>query len=340
MRKSTLALVVTNALLFAAGVGLLLRKAPQEQYAHQQAPHQSPISNQPVLPPLSYKISDPKPSYLNYKKTVAKMKEWAREAPELSEVFSYGKSSDGEELYCIKLSNKRVGKTAERPRVLITACIHGNEPLAASTVMWYIGAMLDQYGKENEFTALMDSREVYFVPVVSPDSYPNSRFVDGVDPNRNFPTASNPGVKSAPPVAALQELFMSVKPAAVISGHTWGRVYLVPPGDRMENSPRHEDYERVVGKMAKLSGYRWMRACDMYKKNGGLNNPPVKTIAGVPIYGSEVDWYERHGSFSVVMEFGTHQRVPSDQDIRVEFEHTFRAFLHFLREAPLAAKKA
>ena len=33
----------------------------------------------------------------------------------------------------------------DKPKVLITACIHGNEPLATATVMWYIGNMLQNY---------------------------------------------------------------------------------------------------------------------------------------------------------------------------------------------------
>lgn len=87
--------------------------------------------------------------------------------------------------------------------------------------------------------------------------------------------------------------------------------------------------------MSELSGYRNMRACDMYGNNG-LNNPPIeKDQYGTPIYGSEVDWYYRNGSFAIVCEFGKHQRVPTDEDTRAEFNLTFTSALHFIREAPL-----
>jgi hypothetical protein len=224
---------------------------------------------------------------------------------------------------------------------LITACIHGNEPWSTATMMWYIGDLLQKYNTDLKIKDLLDSREIYFIPVVSPDSYPHSRHVDGVDPNRNFYETSDK--KSVKPVACLQNFFLEIKPNAVLSGHTWGRVYLIPYGDRMENCPDHQEYVKIVGKMSELSDYRYIRACDMYKGNGKLNNPPIRTYGKnlndykvmMPIYGTELDWYYKNGSFPVVMEFGTHQRKPTNEEIEYEFEKTYAAVVYFLHEAPL-----
>jgi hypothetical protein len=76
--------------------------------------------------------------------------------------------------------------------------------------------------------------------------------------------------------------------------------------------------------MGSLSRYRVQRACEMYNR---------------PIYGTEVDWYYRGGAFAIVMEFGTHQRVPSQSDIDSEFQRTFKAVLYFIKEAPLVEIK-
>lgn len=155
---------------------------------------------------------------------------------------------------------------------------------------------------------------------------------------RDFPSPSRPDHVSVYPVAAIQRLAMKIKPNAVISGHTWGRVYLTPYGDKMPHQENKDDYDRIVGQMAKQSGYRMMRACDMYK-TGGLNNPPIRVMGegeyGLPINGTEVDWYYRNGSFSIVMEFGTHQRIPTTAETKFEFEKTWSAFLHFVKEGPL-----
>ncbi len=285
-------------------------------------------------------ISNPQPSYLDYPKIIDQLKKWNKEVGEITEIGSYGKSSKGLELYYIRLTNTKIKE--DKPKVLITACIHGNEPLATATVMWYIGNMLQNYILNDKIKKLFDTRDVYFIPVVSPDSYPKSRYVDGVDPNRNFPKINEPNQKSVAPVGFLMEFFKKIKPKAVISSHTWGRVFLIPFGDTMEDSKDHDSYVKIIGDMAKLSKYRYIKASDMYLGNGGLNNPPIRAMGlsydeykySVPIYGTELDWYYRNGAFATVMEFGTHQRIPSDLDIKTEFDMTYEAFLYFLEEAP------
>lgn len=366
MRPATAILVGLNLMLFTVGIGLYIHKGnvvktPPPIVQQQPENPVSPIPPDVVKPPISFTIASPRPSYMNYAATVAKLKEWNNQAPELTEVGTYGKTSRGQDIYYLRIYNKR--NTGEKPRVLLTACIHGNEPLASSTVMWWTGTMLESYSKDESIRKLLDERDIYIVPVVSPDSYPSSRHVNGVDPNRDFPGPSRPNHQSKPPVAAIQGFFHKISPNAVISGHTWGRVYLTPYGDKMAHSENKEDYDRIVGQMKTLSGYRMIRACDMYGPGGGLNNPPIKAGIeehdgeetqcscmcrhmgldgkyGTPIYGSEVDWYYRNKAFAIVMEFGTHQRIPSDSDTKTEFDKTYTSALHFIKEAPLVQHKA
>jgi hypothetical protein len=278
----------------------------------------TPIAVEDLIP-QSYAITTKIPDYQDYPEVIDQLKEWGREAPDIAEVGTYGKSSKGKDLYYI-----RVNSGVNKPKVLITACIHGNEPHSASTVMAFIGTMLHDYGRDNAVTDLVDSRDVYFVPVVSPDSYPHSRHVDGVDPNRDFPGLRNPNRRSTPAVQAIQDLFKEIKPNAVISGHTFGRIFLTPWGEQNKLCPNERDYQRIVGEMTKLSGYRMQRACQMY---------------GHPIYGTEVDWYYNNGAFAIVMEFSTHQRRPSYAEIKKEFNMTRTAILHFIKEAPIVEIK-
>lgn len=333
MKATSLILLIVNVVLLNAGIALCVDPHSREDGPPAIAP---PISNAPVEPVvperLNYHLSGPKPVYLDLHGTQAKLAEWATEAPGLAEVGTYGKSRRGQELGYIRVGNRASEKP--RPVVLITACIHGNEPLSASTTMWFIGTLLDQYGDQPEITELLDTRDIYFVPIVSPDSYPGSRHVDGVDPNRDFPSPMRPGHVSVPPVKALQDFSLRIKPSAVISGHTWGRVFLTPWGDSMQNCPNHDDYARIVGQMCEKSGYRMMRACDMYGPGGGLAIPGPRQYGMVPIHGTDVDWFHRQGAFAVIIEFGTHQRIPSPQDIQIEFDKTFAAVCHFIREAP------
>lgn len=267
--------------------------------------------------PATPNISTPVPAFMQYPAVVAQLQKWNKEAPDLTEVGTYGKSRQGKDLTYIRVTNKFDG--LPKPVVLIHACIHGNEPHATANVMATIGTMLAGYGKDQEVTTLINTRDIYFVPVMCVDSYPNSRTIDGVDPNRDFPGPSRPSHKSTPCVDQMQTFFTKIKPKAVISTHTFGRILLCPYGDSKTRCPNDADYTRIVGKMATMCQYRIDRACNMY----------ATTIGG-----SEVDWYYRHGAFSIVMEVGTHQRPPSLPEVQSEFQRTYKGILYFIQDAP------
>ena len=309
-------LIVINLLIFNLGMFAVVYK---NKHVRQPEPiveiHTEPIIIKPEEP-INYKLENPKPSYLDNNQTFEQLVKWNKEAPKITEIGTYGKTSRGKDLYYMRLTNFN---KENKKVVLITAYIHGNEPLCSSTVMNYIGTILDQYGDDAQVTELVDTRDIYFIPVVSPDSYPNQRHVDGVDPNRNFPNAIEPNKDSVPPIKALQQFFLKIRPDAVISGHTSGRLLLTPWGEKTQLCPHSSDYDRVIGEMSKMSGYRMMRACQIY---------------GTPIYGGEVDWYYKNGAFAIVMEFGTHQQIPSRSDIDKEFEMTFKSVLFFIKKAP------
>jgi hypothetical protein len=270
---------------------------------HGQSPK---VDDRPVIAPH---ISVPMPAYLDYAGIGLQCSQWQDEAPELVVLGTYGKSKRGADLRFVRLHNKRL---PVQHKIMVTACIHGNEPLSTGTVMAFAGRLLSGYGTDAK--DVLDSAEIVVIPVVSPDSYPSSRQVDGVDPNRNFDSET-----PSPTIAALKAIFESERFCAAASGHTHGRVFLTPWGEKNDPCPNEADYQRVVGKMRELSGYRQIRACEMY---------------GKPIQGSEVDWYYKHGAFAIVIEFGTHQQIPSKADIADEFNRTWPAFLHFLNEAP------
>jgi Zinc carboxypeptidase len=324
--------------LLAVG-GLTVLNHPTPAPAPQQQQQVQPPSEKKIEPPpppavpSNPKISVTTPSYLSYDKLTAQLDQWAKEAPGLTERGSYGATSKGQKIQYLRVTNLVTPTTQPKKVVMITACIHGNEPLATGTVMAWMGNFISKYGTDKEITDLINTRDIYFIPVVSPDSYPNSRYVDGVDPNRNFPCPAKPNVKSVPPIKSIQDFFLKIKPSAAISGHTSGRMILVPWGDSMQNCPDFASYKSLVSdQLCKLTGYRFLRACDVY----GLyyQEEKVSSEYMTPIYGGELDWYYRNGAFSVVFEFGTHQQIPSQQDIQTEFDRTFRAMLLFVKDAP------
>lgn len=300
-------LLFVNFIFIVLNILILSQKL---NFKNDEKPYLKEIQYPEILGNIDYSYE-----HQSYEQIISTLKEWEYNAPDLVEVGTYGKSTKQQDLFYLKISNEH---NPSNKKVLITACIHGNEPWSTSTIMSYAHKMISSYGKDQDLTQLLNERTIYIIPVVSPDSYAAKRHVDGVDPNRDFPTVKNPDKISVAPVKKLQDFFLEIKPNSVLSGHTYGRIFLIPWGYTLKDNPNSQDYERIASNMAKLADYDYQKASELY---------------GKPIYGTEIDWYHRNGSFAMVMEFGTHQKNPSKKETLSEFERTFKSFIYFLKES-------
>jgi predicted deacylase len=257
------------------------------------------------------------PGYMPYPQLVQQISKWHQEAPYFTQVGTYGRSSNGTDLCYIRLTNLK--SRSKKSVVLMTGSTHGNESLSTMTMMAYIGKLLDDYGKNPKATKILDTRDIYFIPVISPDVFPHSRRANGVDPNRDYPTRRKPNKRSIAIIQAVRDFTEKIQPDVAISGHTFGRVFLYPWGDSDANCPNQDDYLRILREMQDLSGYGPLKISQVY---------------GHPIYGTEGDWYYRQGIFSIVAEYGNHQRIPTLVEIEIEFRKTYEAILYFIEVGP------
>jgi len=239
--------------------------------------------------------------YQSYEEIIKTFKSWESSQPEIIDVVEFGKLKN----HYLRISDE---KSPSDKVIMLTACIHGNEPLSTSVMMSFVSKLLSEQ-------EIFKTRTIYFIPIISLEAYPSSRHVNGLDPNRDFDKNNN-----VAPVRDIKELFLKIKPDAVLSGHTYGRVFLYPWGHTREKNPRHESYSKMVEQMSKLSGYGNKRICELY---------------GRPIKGTESDWYDSHGAFSIVIEFGTHQRKPTREESKIELDKTYNAILYFIKEIAL-----
>ena len=133
----------------------------------------------------------------------AQIADWKRRFPCLLHVETLGKTVEGHPIPLLRLSSrKRVGS---EPGVLIVAGIHPRESQPMHVVLWLVDELLTQYGRDDRVTQLLDTRQIYVVPVLNGDGKRydetgNAPGFDwrknrrraasgaiGVDLNRNFP---------------------------------------------------------------------------------------------------------------------------------------------------------
>jgi predicted deacylase len=275
------------------------------------------LSSTPNIPINPEKLAPDKPTiseavpaeYFDYEGVRNHLKKLHHEAPDLTELGTYGVSTEDRELLYLRIHNPY--STAVKRKVLITAGIHGNEKFATASMLGIIGQMLESYGDDEQTTRLIDTRDIYFIPVVSPDSYErNLRNVDGVDPNRDFPHPNRPHHKSIRPIQALRNLFQGRKFEAAICGHSAGRVLIYPYG--WGPTKNEAEYKSLLEEMGQLNNY----------SNSRSNN-----------IGTAKDFYHANGAIAITWEFGTSLRPP-ERYIQQEVDRTYRSMLLFIEKAP------
>ncbi|MEV6030153.1 M14 family zinc carboxypeptidase [Nonomuraea sp. NPDC052116] len=128
--------------------------------------------------------------------------------PGIAKVVNLGNSLNGTPITAIKVT-KDARKLADgkRPAMLYMAAQHAREWITPEMVRRLLHHFLDGYGGNAELTKLVNTTELWFMPVANPDGYdytftPDNRLwrknlrdndgdgrltsADGVDPNRNF----------------------------------------------------------------------------------------------------------------------------------------------------------
>ena len=96
----------------------------------------------------------------------------ARANPGLAKLVSIGKSVNGQDILAVKVTKgARQLKDGKRPAVLYLATQHAREWIAPEMVRRLMHHYLDGYGSNAEITKLVDTTELWFVPVANPDGY-------------------------------------------------------------------------------------------------------------------------------------------------------------------------
>lgn len=118
--------------------------------------------------------------------------------PGITELLTIGESTMGRSIYVLVISNMSKGTTIDRhielrnkrkeniqnvplmkihqgkPGHFISGSTHGNEYTGTEVCLYIIDKLVSGYGKDEDITALIDSKAFYICPVINPDGVYNS----------------------------------------------------------------------------------------------------------------------------------------------------------------------
>ena len=160
----------------------------------------------------------------NYESMTELLKEYHHVYPELTSLFSIGKSVEKRDLWVLKIAEKPTKLVAGIPQIKLVSNIHGNEVVGKEMLLLLIGYLLENYGVDDRLTSIIKNSQIYVVPSLNPDGYERAtvgeckgtigrRNANNVDLNRNFPdqffnTVSN-GEERQPEVKAIMKWILS-----------------------------------------------------------------------------------------------------------------------------------
>jgi carboxypeptidase T len=205
-------------------------------------------------------------------------------------------------LYWLKISDNPNVDESE-PKVLYTALHHAREPASLSQLIFYMYYVLENYATNPQIKALVDSTELYFVPMINPDGYVHNQTIApagggmwrknrrnnldgtfGVDLNRNYAyewgglgasantnsdTYRGPSGFSEPETQAIKFFMQSHAFLFTLNYHTFSNLLLYPYGyDYNEYTPDDDYFKAFTPIMVSENGYANINAFDLYAASG------------------------------------------------------------------------
>ncbi|MGH3370627.1 MAG: M14 family zinc carboxypeptidase, partial [Nocardioidaceae bacterium] len=96
----------------------------------------------------------------------------AAEHPDLAKLVRFGTTVNGEEMLAVKVTRQaNVVRDGARPAVMYLGAQHAREWITPEMVRRLMHHYIDSYAKDAEITKILNTTELWFVPVANPDGY-------------------------------------------------------------------------------------------------------------------------------------------------------------------------
>lgn len=273
----------------------------------------------------------------------AELRQLGQAYPNLVQVVEIGKSVEGRAILAAKIT----AKPAENlPAVRITGGTHARELAPVELMRNLTKTLLEGYGKDVAISKLLDTRQVWIVPVVNPDgrvrveggsamwrknARPLGMGATGVDINRNADDHWDQGDSSKfsdafrgtapfsePETQAIRDLAVKVRFKASFDVHCYGGMMLWPPGYSTEYSPDEARFKAIGEKIARPLGYKY----------GTIARTIYKT------YGDMATWeYAKLGTLAFAAELNDGEFAPNYGQVEKDWKAWREHFLFFIDAA-------
>ena len=108
--------------------------------------------------------------FYDHAELTAALKALQKANPQFMKLISLGKSYEGRDIWGVIINNPKTGPEEHKSGFYIDGNIHGNEIQGTEVALYAIWYLLNNYGKTELATRLLDERAFYIIPTMNPDS--------------------------------------------------------------------------------------------------------------------------------------------------------------------------
>lgn len=259
----------------------------------------------------------------------AELKSMAAAYPQISQLYSIGKSHKGRDLWVMKITRQVFRESNTKPEFKYIANMHGDEIVGRELMVRLIRDLLQGDGKDPFITKLLDTTEIHILVSMNPDGAAagtrgNGR---GVDLNRDFPdftTSDNQNTLEGrqPETQAVMRWQASRQFRLSANFHGGAEVVNYPWDTAAEKHPQDE--------LVKALSLEYARNAPYIGASTTFRNGITNGYAWYEVNGGMQDWSSHwHGNLQITIEV-SHQKWPSYSTVNRYYENNRNALLAYI----------
>ncbi|KAB1265975.1 Carboxypeptidase D, partial [Camelus dromedarius] len=255
------------------------------------------------------------------------LRRFANEYPNITRLYSLGKSVESRELYVMEISDNPGVHEPGEPEFKYIGNMHGNEVVGRELLLNLIEYLCKNFGTDPEVTDLVLNTRIHLMPSMNPDGYEKAQEGDSVsvigrnnsnnfDLNRNFPDQFIQITDPTQPETIAVMSWMKAYPF-VLSANLHG-------GSLVVNYPFDDDEQGVATYSKSPDDAVFQQIALSYSK-------PLSS-------GGMQDWnYLQTNCFEVTIELGC-VKYPFEKDLPKFWEQNRRSLIQFMKQVHQGVK--
>uniref|UniRef100_A0A8C0QZ90 Carboxypeptidase D n=1 Tax=Canis lupus dingo TaxID=286419 RepID=A0A8C0QZ90_CANLU len=314
------------------------------------------LSNLPGTQPFQQPIQPKDFHHHHFPDMEIFLRRFANEYPNITRLYSLGKSVESRELYVMEISDNPGVHEPGEPEFKYIGNMHGNEVVGRELLLNLIEYLCKNFGTDPEVTDLVRSTRIHLMPSMNPDGYEKAQegkeYVIGrnnsnnFDLNRNFPDQFFQITDPTQPETIAVMSWMKSYPFVLSANLHGGSLVVNYPFDDDEQglatyskSPDDAVFQQIALSYSKENSQMFQgRPCKNMYPNEYFPHGITNGASWYNVPGGMQDWnYLQTNCFEVTIELGC-VKYPFEKDLPKFWEQNRRSLIQFMKQVHQGVK--